>query len=747
MAVVADERAPAPYPDTLAGRDRSATVETKGSESGCDGLCYAPFVTSNAGMPRFVGDDRVELVDALVTQFDEVVKARTPRWVSIEAGAGWGKTRLAHELYLRLAADRQDDGLYWPASILDGISDTSTVASRRKRTHPTRVDPERNSTPAWFWWGIGCDTRYGAPLQALANDLAQFELHKPGIEARWKTSATYRAQVARAAKRDGGKVAETGVSEALALAGLAVPGLGFLALAGRWSANAIRKRLQASAMVVEVEATTGSSLIEEAAPGITQVARTVLPVVILVEDVHHADKSLVEVLARVLAANDTPVLVLTTSWPGLLTEPDRACSGLLARVPRDRLKRWTSTAGGDRLLTELSTADTYRLTEDLAIDLPKLVREALADRYHNPLALQLACESPKLREVAARGGSLLDAAKRLPREVKAFYRDGWDALPPPLQHTCMLAALSSAAGVSPDLGGGDDRWDVDLVGSGIGAVAWLHDQIGSLEEVLGISEDAYAWIRTAAEWLRQFHEPAQLDVARQEALDHWTNPAVDLADFYDALFERVELDGHDPDRTLVHARLIVVAEAEAFITRSETWLAAVLVLCRHLNGQPDHVSQREVVILAASAIEFTADKTTPAALDLRELHASALADTGRVDDALAAYQELLADQLRVLGPDAPDTLTTRNNIAALLGKAGRVDDALAAFQELLAQLRLTSYPRIDPLKVLESMVRVARPLADDQLLALLDEVIETWGAAHGEQHPVMIRALQHRDRH
>ena len=51
--------------------------------------------------------------------------------------------------------------------------------------------------------------------------------------------------------------------------------------------------------------------------------------------------------------------------------------------------------------------------------------------------------------------------------------------------------------------------------------------------------------------------------------------------------------------------------------------------------------------------------------------------TGRVYDpgdaaaALPLSQELLPDQLRVLGPDHPDVLTIRNNIAAWRARSGR----------------------------------------------------------------------------
>ena len=53
------------------------------------------------------------------------------------------------------------------------------------------------------------------------------------------------------------------------------------------------------------------------------------------------------------------------------------------------------------------------------------------------------------------------------------------------------------------------------------------------------------------------------------------------------------------------------------------------------------------------------------------------------------FEQLLADQLRVLGPDHPDTLTTRNNLASWLGEAGEPAGAPPQFEQLLAdQLRV-----------------------------------------------------------
>lgn len=48
--------------------------------------------------------------------------------------------------------------------------------------------------------------------------------------------------------------------------------------------------------------------------------------------------------------------------------------------------------------------------------------------------------------------------------------------------------------------------------------------------------------------------------------------------------------------------------------------------------------------------------------------------TGRSGARSGDHTQLLADRTRVLGPDAPDTLATRNNLAYWLGDAGRMDE-------------------------------------------------------------------------
>jgi hypothetical protein len=51
---------------------------------------------------------------------------------------------------------------------------------------------------------------------------------------------------------------------------------------------------------------------------------------------------------------------------------------------------------------------------------------------------------------------------------------------------------------------------------------------------------------------------------------------------------------------------------------------------------------------------------------------------------VAAHEELLADRLRVLGPDHPAIFVVRHNLASWRNHAGDGRGAVAAYKELLA---------------------------------------------------------------
>ncbi|MDQ0616779.1 tetratricopeptide repeat protein [Arthrobacter globiformis] len=63
--------------------------------------------------------------------------------------------------------------------------------------------------------------------------------------------------------------------------------------------------------------------------------------------------------------------------------------------------------------------------------------------------------------------------------------------------------------------------------------------------------------------------------------------------------------------------------------------------------------------------------------------ASLTGETGDLAGAISQFRELLDDQLRVLGPDHPDTLSTRSNLAFWTGQAGDPAGAISQLHELL----------------------------------------------------------------
>ena len=73
----------------------------------------------------------------------------------------------------------------------------------------------------------------------------------------------------------------------------------------------------------------------------------------------------------------------------------------------------------------------------------------------------------------------------------------------------------------------------------------------------------------------------------------------------------------------------------------------------------------------------------PSTLASRNNLADAYRDAGRLDEAIALYEQTLEDRSRLLGPDHPDILITRSNLAGAYQAAGRLDEAIALFEQTL----------------------------------------------------------------
>jgi tetratricopeptide (TPR) repeat protein len=547
--------------------------------------------------PEFVGQARFVLVDRLLSLYDRVLEEKVPHWVAIEAPTGWGKSRIVHEFYKRLAADRQLDGQYWSPSI--GDDDQSTTA-RRKRVTPTR-GLEPSAKPSWMWWGIECGVLNGAPIDALAHRLGQFEETKVDIERRWQSDQTASERLTQAVRARRGEVLEAGIGEAVA-AGLsavniAVPGLGsLLLLLGKWGMQRGRREFGERGLAEDEESAQVPFAIS-AAIGIGVLSSDVIPVVVFVEDLQESDADLVECLASLLSVPGARVLLVTTGWTGHLVDTGRRSSQLAARVSEAQRSVWSISGTGDVVLDSLKPDDIGRIVQSTSA-LPSAVVNVLSHRYQNPLAVQLASQAGTLRDAIDEGRDAVAAASQLPVEVDDLYRDAFRRLNSEVQTACMLAALACPAGVSSDSGYRDARWDQELIAHAVESVAWIRRKVPDFDEALRPGGGAYDWVREVETWLRRFHEQAQLEVVRERALATDLRSPSHREEYFAALLSRVRFDLADSDeRTLNHALLVIALEAEGFIEKEDIWKSAVVYYCNFLRGSGTVEASAEIVSL------------------------------------------------------------------------------------------------------------------------------------------------------
>ena len=154
------------------------------------------------------------------------------------------------------------------------------------------------------------------------------------------------------------------------------------------------------------------------------------------------------------------------------------------------------------------------------------------------------------------------------------------------------------------------------------------------------------------------------------------------------------LDG----QVVIAHRLVMQVVRDGLVRRGRlaaTCRAAAFVLDTRagvLDGAPDRMAARDILEQVTALVE---NATGPAAEADDELarvmlplrlwamyHLDELGDNA--PRAVAVGEPLAADFERILGPDHPDTLSSRNNLAAAYQAADRVGAALPLFEQVLA---------------------------------------------------------------
>ena len=697
----------------------------------------------------------------------------------MEAGTGWGKTRLVHEFYRSLAA-RQPEPAYWPASIVEAVPE-GPPAEVRKWVYPARFEPDQEAVPEFFWWGLAATARQAgaSPVQALAEDLTQVEAHKRGLERRWRQVTGRKERLKDVVDKHKKGLRDSVIDQTASSTAdftfaraldVSVPGLGLLWSAGRMALSQYRQASWSKDYVGTIDAVDDSreDLVEMLAEQLGRFAGAGVPVVIAIEDVHSADGSLVDFLVRLLTGPACPVLVVATGWPGLLDQQNRPAHRLISEVDASQRVRWTPDD-----LPPLDSEDVSQLVEAMRLDVDADGRGLLAERYPNPLALQLVLDLKPVRR-AIKQGRLSLALQQLPTDVRSLYQMMWQELPEEVRDALSLGVLTAPDSIS---GLFEARaWDPALIQDAARLTPWLELELGELQSRLDEEPVAYGWVRRVDQWLRMCLEPTQHEIAAGAAADLCT--AEERRDYYQALATRISLDDGLPrQRQLAHAQLLVALASEDFIDWNETVVDAADVLLTEAAESFDVESLRTIIAvgdavpagtqgsddrdlwrgnLVASAYAAKGDPGE-AILRMRSLIEGArrgsgsdnvdilvargnlatyLGEAGQLDEAVAELQALLADLQRVVGADHPDVLTTRSDLAIFIGKSGRIHDATVQLRELLAdRRRVLGADHPDTLltrsQLAQFLGKGGRPAeAADQLRELLADQQQKLGADH-----------------
>ena len=141
--------------------------------------------------------------------------------------------------------------------------------------------------------------------------------------------------------------------------------------------------------------------------------------------------------------------------------------------------------------------------------------------------------------------------------------------------------------------------------------------------------------------------------------------------------------------------------------------------------------------VAVEALEGLLGQDHPYTLASRNNLAGAYEGAGRLTEAIALYEQVLADRIRVLGKAHPHTLISGNNLACAYDSAGRLTEAIALFEQVLAD-RIRVLGKAHPHTLfsgnnLACAYRSAGRLTE--AIALFEQVLADSIRILGEDHP------------
>lgn len=477
----------------------------------------------------------------------------------------------------------------------------------------------------------------------------------------------------------------------------------------------------------ELDVVAGRDLIDELAGSLAWFARAGLPFVIAVDDVHEADQRLVALLVRLLEERHGPLLIVVTALPGTLDQHGRPAYRLVRDVATPLRTRLRVDAAGHPggSVSDVSASDELRLEiEVVSSELERLAadeHDRLVRELSDELALVDVGTSPQRRRQQALRLTALASQGHL----------GWSAPVVDAAGRLLAEAATSTDRVSlqtvltlgamvPDLGDAASRSRRELVASACSALGQHQRSIELLTEL--VSE------HTAANGPDHERTLAVRSHLADQLRKAWR--LKDARICWSALLaDQLRVLGPDDPRTLASRRGLadIHREATAVYIPGEERLLAIL---GDLPPDADPYAS-----LVADQVRLLGPDH-PEVLDERLNHAEALGAYDDEIEAAAAMRSLMVDTVRIFGLDHPRTLRTRNSLISALVAVADVEGVFEQLHLLIEErTRLvgawhpsTLDARRDLAWLLGSLGRSSDAVLE--LTSQLTELIEAFGPDH-----------------
>ncbi|MEI7931228.1 MAG: tetratricopeptide repeat protein, partial [Actinomycetes bacterium] len=522
----------------------------------------------------------------------------------------------------------------------------------------------------WMWWGIECKLKgTGRPQQVLSDELTQLVAH-------------HRALITRSETKDLTKSAL--ISVASFATSIVVPSVSDLISISQTSKemlaaakSGIRRKREDR---IDADDSPRADLVVEIFNLLKMIGKQKAPIVIVVEDAHLADSSLLGLLDNVFSQNSRlPVLCVCLTWPDELAKQRSASEGQSFGAWLNHVHSVAPQSAEVHTLTRLDSDALESIVRRTAPHTNPAVINALVSRADgNPLILSSLLEVPRVKNSLTPDGDIaMDPSEvaELPQEYRAILQARWDGLPSDVQLALCLAALQGR------------RFVRELVVSSYEAMGKREGTSGSLDRAV----DPIGWIRELEDHLR-FYEEYNYELAA-DGVDSFLGSSK-LSNLRILMCRQITAWKAEaswptlpsPTQQLlfeIHAATAGALTAddcdEALIRSAETSAHELATKWRMVGRSSEALDLLSPLLTllsetgAASAAELVRGKTKLGVL---------LGESGRYSEALAAEESAVALSASAFGERAPDTLAARGNLSGTLRNLGHLSAARDMAQEV-----------------------------------------------------------------